>query len=255
MRVLAIETATARQSVAVVDDAQVLSSAAHHEAGSHTRWLVPAVDRVLQMAGCTVHQLDAFVVSLGPGSFTGLRVGLATALGLRAVTGRPIVTVGTLEGMVWGVRGVRGPICPVLPCRKGEVFWAQFEWSRDGALKTLVDPHVGPPEAIARTVSCPTLVLGDGWAQNQERVEPNLQARTREWREAPAESQHPSAITLAQAGLARLRGGQTAEAVIVPLYVQRAEAELQRGVVEGKSARILRGEGRAAISKARRRAD
>lgn len=251
MKVLAIETATVRQSVAVVQDAQVLASASHEEPGSHSRWLLPTIDRVLQMAGCTVRDVDALVVSHGPGSFTGLRVGLATALGLRAVTGRPIVVVGTLEAMAWGVRGQSGPLCPILPCRKGEVFWAQYEWMPDGRLKTLCEPHVGPPEAIPASVRRPTAVLGEGWALVQEIVAPDLSLRTREWREVPPECRHPSAMTLAQAGMEQLRRGHVAEAAIVPLYVQRAEAELKRGLVEGKSARIIRGGGRAVPPKQR----
>lgn len=251
MKVLAIETATARQSIAVVCDAQVLASASHEEPGSHSRWLVPTIDRVLQMSGCTVSALDALVVSHGPGSFTGLRVGLATALGLRAVTGCPIVVVGTLEAMAWGLRGQRGPVCPILPCRKGEVFWAQYEWTADGQLKTLLEPHVGPPEAIAASVVRPTAVMGEGWTLAQEMIVPSLPLRTREWREVPPECCHPSAMTLAQAGIERLRRGQVAESVILPLYVQRAEAELKRGLVEGKSARIIRGAGKAASSRRR----
>ncbi len=245
MKVLAIETATSRQSVAVVDDTQVLASASHDEPGSHTRWLLQTIDRLLTVAGCSLAQLDGLAVSNGPGSFTGLRVGLATALGLRAVTGRPIVTIGTLEAMAWGLRGLSGPLCPILPCRKGEVFWAQYEWSPDGRLMTLVEPHVGSPEAVRASVTRPTWVLGDGWALSQELVAPVLSDRAREWREVPPERQHPSAGNVAQAGLERLRRGEVAGDMVAPLYVQRAEAELKHGKVEGKSARILRGAGKA----------
>ncbi len=245
MKLLAIETATNRQSVAVVQEDRVLASAAHDEAGSHSRWLVPTIHRLLEVSGSRLEDCDAFVLSLGPGSFTGLRVGLATMLGFRAVTGRPIVTVPTLEAMAWGCRGGHGPICPILPCRKGEVYWAQYEWSADGHLKLLVEAHVGPPEAVAATVTRPTLVLGDGWLTSQEHIAPELSVRTRDWREAPSGQMHPSAMVVAQVGLARLRAGQVAGEIVVPLYVQRAEAELKKGLIEGKSARIVRGAGRA----------
>lgn len=245
MKLLAIETATCRQSVAIVHEGRVLASAAHDEPGSHSRWLVPTIDRVLGLSGCRLEDCDAFALSVGPGSFTGLRVGLATLLGFRAVTGKPIVTVPTLEAMAWGCQGSRGPICPILPCRKGEVYWAQYEWSPDGHLKRLVDAHVGPPQAVAASVTRPTFALGDGWLTSQEWIAPDLLVRTRDWREVPAGQMHPSATVVAQAGLERLRAGRVAGEIVVPQYVQRAEAELTQGRIEGKSARILRGAGRA----------
>lgn len=244
MKVLAIETATSRQSAAIVEESRVLAHAAQDEPGSHTRWLIPTIDRLLESAQGTLDELDGFVVSAGPGSFTGLRVGISTALGLRAVTGRPIIVVGTLEAMAWGGRGLTGPLCPVLPCRKGEVFWAQYEWTVDGQLKTLVEPHVGPPEAIGRMVATPTWVLGDGWTLSQETIAPIPTDRARTWREVPNGLQHPSATHVAMVGFERLRRGEVAGDVVIPNYVQRAEAELKRGLVEGKTARILRGEGK-----------
>ncbi|GKS57909.1 tRNA (adenosine(37)-N6)-threonylcarbamoyltransferase complex dimerization subunit type 1 TsaB [Nitrospira sp.] len=252
VKVLAIETATSRQSVAIVEESRVLASAAHDEPGSHTRWLIPTIDRLLETARCTLAELHGFVVSAGPGSFTGLRVGISTALGLRAVTGRPIILVGTLEAMAWGARGLAGPLCPILPCRKGEVFWAQYEWAVDGQIKTLVEPHVGPPEAIKRMVATPTWVLGDGWKLLQEAMAPMLTDRARRWREVPVGLRHPSATHVAMAGFERLRRGDVAGHVVIPNYVQRAEAELQRGQVEGKAAKILRGAGKAPRRASRR---
>lgn len=264
MIVLAIETATVRQSAALVQDGQVLATESHAEPGSHARWLMPAIDRLLRTTGLSLAALDAFVVSQGPGSFTGLRVGLATVLGFRAVTGRPIVTVGTLDAMAWGVHAMRHtletqaealPICAMLPCRKGEVFWAQYERAADGALTTRVAPHVGAPEALADTIERPTLVLGDGWAEVQAAMRATNRLVSDEWQEVPEALRHPSAVTLAQVGMERLRRGELAEPVIAPLYVQRAEAELKQGAVESKSSKIMRGamrSGRAARAAAKR---
>lgn len=250
MKVLAIETATVRQSVALAQDAQVLAADSHAESGSHARWLMPAIDRVLRTAGVTLTELDAIVVSHGPGSFTGLRVGLATALGFRAVTGRPIVAVGTLDAMAWGLHAMRStlgaqasalPICPLLPCRKGEVFWAQYAQAADGALTMRVAPHVGSLDAVAETIARPTLVLGDGWPDVQAAMQTAGPIADGEWVEVPDSLRHPSAVTLAQVGMERLRRGEIAGEVLAPLYVQRAEAELKRGAVESKSSKIMRG--------------
>src|SRR5690242_7052400 len=105
MKILAIETATAWQCVALLDGERVVGRRDQDAAGSHARLLLPAIDRLLSEAGLRPAQLDGLVVSIGPGSFTGLRVGLATALGIRTIAGLPLVAVPTLEGMAWNQRG------------------------------------------------------------------------------------------------------------------------------------------------------
>ncbi|MFO0773946.1 MAG: tRNA (adenosine(37)-N6)-threonylcarbamoyltransferase complex dimerization subunit type 1 TsaB [Nitrospiraceae bacterium] len=252
--VLAIESATVHQSVALVRDEAVLGEERHEEAGSHARWLVPAIDRLLARCKMDLSALDAYVVSQGPGSFTGLRVGLATALGFRAVTRIPIVTVGTLEAMAWGLREVLGPICPIVPCRAGEVFWAQYEWTAEGRFGRLCEPRVGPPSAVAATLTLPTAVLGAGWLASSEQIvagDPSAEGRANRWRSVDQAHFHPSAATVGRLGLLRLREGRIASETIAPLYVQRSEAELKHGLVEGKTAKILRGAGKASAPRRR----
>src|SRR5215831_11130885 len=104
MKVLAVETATSWQSVAVLDDSRVLARYDQDAAGSHAKLLLPTIDRLLHETSLTLKQLDGLAVSIGPGSFTGLRVGLATLLGFRTITGLPMAIVPTLEGLAWNLR-------------------------------------------------------------------------------------------------------------------------------------------------------
>ena len=103
--VLAIDTATAWQSVALLRDERVLALAEQNAEGSHARSLMRAIDRVMKEAGLTLRDLKGLALSIGPGSFTGLRVGLATMLGFRSVLGTPLALVPTLEAMAWNLRG------------------------------------------------------------------------------------------------------------------------------------------------------
>ena len=114
---LAIETATAWQSVALMQDERVLALAEQDADGSHARSLMGAIDRVLRESGFHIRDVQHLAVSIGPGSFTGLRVGLATMLGFRAVLGTAIVPVPTLEAMAWNLRGRQGLLVPVLKSR------------------------------------------------------------------------------------------------------------------------------------------
>lgn len=225
MKVLAVETATSWQSVALLDDDSVLAREDQEATGAHGTLLLPTITRLLAKSGLTLKQLDGLVCSIGPGSFTGLRVGTATLLGLRAASDLPLVLVPTLEAMAWSFRGTSGPICPVLPSRKDEIYWAVFRWGPDG-LERLVSEHVGSPQALAQTLTDATTMLGDGWTT----MEPAIRAALGQdvtIIPAPGDSVRPSAVTVGQVGIERLRRGEVAGDQVAPLYVQRTEAEIR----------------------------
>lgn len=234
MRILAVETATAWQSVAILDGEAVLARSDEDAEGSHARRLVPAIDRILASSGLTLADLDGLAVSIGPGSFTGLRVGLATMLGFRAVTGLPLAAVPTLEAMAWNLRGARQLLCPVLRARRGEVYWAQYQWLPDGSLKQLREEQAGTLEALARLVQTPAVIFGEGWSLHRTELSRLLGRRMTEVEEAPPEAVHPSAVSVGLAGAERLRRGEVAGPGLSPRYVQRPEAEVvweRRGVI------------------------
>src|SRR5512145_968147 len=143
MKVLAVETATSWQSVAILDDSRVLARQDQDAAGSHARLLLPTIDRLFREAGLTLNQLDGLVVSIGPGSFTGLRVGLATLLGFRTISRLPLALVPTLEGMAWNFKGTSTLLCPVLNSRREELYWALFRWASDDVLERVMSEQVG----------------------------------------------------------------------------------------------------------------
>jgi tRNA threonylcarbamoyladenosine biosynthesis protein TsaB len=225
MKILAVETATAWQSVALLDDERVLARRDQDAAGSHVRLLLPAIDRVFSDAGLLPAQLDGLAVSIGPGSFTGLRVGLSTVLGIRTVTRLPLVVVPTLEGMAWNLRGATIPLCPIINSRRGELYWALFEWRGHDHLERLMPEQVGTPTALAKQLNGPVMVFGEGWESEKESIRSNA-ATTAILTEAAAHMK-PSAVSVGLAGLPRLSRGDLAGLGISPLYIQRPEAELK----------------------------
>lgn len=226
MKVLAVETATSWQSIALLDDDRVLAREEQEATGAHGALLLPAIDRLMAEAGLTFARLDGLICSIGPGSFTGLRVGAATLLGLRAATDLPLVLVPTLEAMVWSLRGTSGPICPVLPSRKGEIYWAVFRWNTAGVIERLVPEQVGSPEALARMLTGATTMFGEGWMMMEPAVRAALPSGATVL-PAPGEVSRPSAVTVGLAGIERLRRGEVAGDQVAPLYVQRTEAEIR----------------------------
>lgn len=226
MKLLAVETATARLSVAVLDGERVLARADEDAPGAHARLLVPAIDRVFHSCGLTLKNMNGLAVSIGPGSFTGLRVGLATMLGFRLATDLPLAVVPTLEAMAWNLRGEQRPLCPVLRARTGEVYWAQYQWLPDGSLKQLQEERAGIFGAVAQTVRGPVVLFGDGWQLHRVELRRLAEQQGAEVHEMPAEASFPSAVSVGLSGLRRLQKGDVAGRGIAPLYVQRAEAEV-----------------------------
>jgi tRNA threonylcarbamoyladenosine biosynthesis protein TsaB len=189
--------------------------------------------------------LDGLALSIGPGSFTGLRVGLATLLGFRSVTGLPVAAVPTLQALAYNAKKSTIPICPILKCRQGEVYWAQYERTGTGELKPLLEERVGPPAEVSGTLRKPTVVLGPGWQLYEDHIATAMDRRQNHFQPALLEWMRPSAVTVGLMGMMHLKKGEVLEIGQAPRYVQRAEAELKRGLVPGKSGQIIRGLGKA----------
>ena len=227
MKILAVDTATSCQSVAILEDESVLAHMEQDAQGSHAKWLVLSIDRVLRAAGLQLHEMNGLAVSIGPGSFTGLRVGLATLLGFRTVLGIPLVAVPTLEAMAWNVRTTEGTVCPILKSRKNEIYWAMYQWMPDH-LRRLVSEQVGAPASLAHSIDAPLTAFGDGWVANAQEIRDRLGLRAALISEAiPVIVTRPLAISVGLAGGRRFAAGQIEGIGVAPLYVQRPEAEIK----------------------------
>ncbi len=250
MKVLVVETATAWQSVAILDGARVLARHDQDAAGSHAKLLLPTIDRLFRETGLTLKQLEGLVVSIGPGSFTGLRVGLATLLGFRTISQLPLAVVPTLEGLAWNLRGASTLLCPILNSRRGELYWALFRWTGDGRLERVVSEQVGTPVMLGNSLTESVLVFGEGWTVEASAIRAAVSS-TVTITEAPDAVMKPSAVSIGLAGIERLRRGEYAGTGISPLYVQRTAAELKYEESGGMSPVALRQERIARKVKAR----
>jgi tRNA threonylcarbamoyladenosine biosynthesis protein TsaB len=177
VRTLGLETSTRRGSVALLEDGLVVGCLEHEAPNSHAELLLPLVERALADAGWPKSSLDRLGVGVGPGSFTGLRVGIALAEGLSVGLDRPLIGVGSLLAMAHGalVERPAGPCCALLDARRGELFAAVYidrtvelhapvalpaqhlpEFLRDFGAVTVVGE-------VARALSLGALYLGSPW--------------------------------------------------------------------------------------------
>ena len=225
MKILAVETATSWQSVAIVENDVVLARTDQDAGGAHGTVLLTAIDRLLVQTGLQLSDLDGLACSIGPGSFTGIRVGIATCLGLRMASDLPLAVVPTLEAMAWGHPSLSVPLCPVLNSRKGELYWAVFRRTNEGRLERMLAEQVGTPGMVARSLSGETLIFGEGWVAMESEIRAALPPAVAVSSGSVASSK-PSAVAVAQLGMERLRRGDIADDRVMPLYVQRAEAEI-----------------------------
>lgn len=225
MKLLAVETATGCQSVALMDGLSVLARYDRDAAGHHAKHLVPAIDEVFKIAGCGLSDVQALAVSIGPGSFTGLRVGLATMMGFRMVTGLPLAVVPTLEAMAWNLRGWNETICPVLKSRTGEVYWALYRW-QEGDLIKIGEEQVGPFEKLVSAITEPTTLYGEGWQANRDELWRLFNSVGAPVKEGAADAMAASAVSVGLVGVEKIRENDIAGHGIAPRYIQRAEAEV-----------------------------
>jgi tRNA threonylcarbamoyladenosine biosynthesis protein TsaB len=223
MKLLAVESATLSGGVALLDDNRLLGEITLNIAITHSERLMSAVDRLLADCGLAPADLGGLAVSVGPGSFTGLRVGLATVKALAMALDLPVAPVPTLDALAARLPFADAPVCPILDARKAEVYLSLYRWSGDGMAREW-DYLALAPEAAAARLEPPVILLGDGI----EACRPWLDRLGAGAQVAPAAQRLPSAATVAGLGFAVLAagGGVSAEA-LAPLYLRPSEAELK----------------------------
>jgi len=242
MRLLAIETATPAQSVALVEDDRLLAELSYEAQGNRGGVLLPTVDQVLKKAGVAAKDLDVVAVSVGPGSFTGLRVGLATAKGLALGAGARVVGVPTLEALAEGYASADATICALLDAYRGEVYMALFR--RNGtALERLSPDAVLAPGAVASALAAvegAVHLIGNGAARYREPLEAALGGRVCVSDEGLRAA--PTAAVVARLGIRQFAGGNKPDAEVVLTYLRRAEAEVnwEKGLLKSPLDRVSR---------------
>jgi len=186
---------------------------------NHSRELLPAVEYLMRRSGVDKGDLTDVFVCIGPGSYTGLRVGIASAKGLAFALGLPIVGVGRLEADAYQHVDFAGAICAIHRAGRGELAWAVYRNAPSGWREVLA-PHLTEPEALIAGVRSPTLFCGE--------IEDGLAARLRETLGAKARFASPAislrrAATIAELAWRRLAAGQADDAASLrPIYLREA---------------------------------
>lgn len=164
MKILAIESSGLVASAALVTEDTLLAEYTVNFKKTHSQTLLPMVEEIVSMVGMELKDLDAIAVSAGPGSFTGLRIGSATAKGLGFALKKPIIPVPTTQGIAANLYGVEGVICPLMDARRNQVYTGLYRYNKDGfsvvedQMAVMIDEIIEKVNALHE----PVTYLGDG---------------------------------------------------------------------------------------------
>jgi tRNA threonylcarbamoyladenosine biosynthesis protein TsaB len=226
MKILAIDTSTRVGSIAVVEGALLKAQHILNISATHNQRLLPGIERILTDAGWSLDDLDGFAVSLGPGSFTGLRIGLSIVKGLAWATGKPLVGVPTLDALAANVSFVPHKVCPILDARKGEIYTALYRQGDEKIPQRLTAYMAIKPEELVALISETTVLVGDGLLSYGDYLKRELGNRLVL---APPHLSVIYASSVAWLGWHRLQSGEHEDVCsCTPLYVRPSEAELNR---------------------------
>ena len=227
MSILSIDTSSQVSSVAVLSAERVAAEISMQGALTHSETLMPHIETALRMARVEKSELEGIAVSIGPGSFTGLRIGLASAKMMAYALHIPLIAVPTLEALAhhYICEGVR--LVPMMDAQKGNVYAQEFTWCAHGDVLTL---HEESPLAILPLAEViaglagteqPVLLFGDAMQKKTALALPT------NVRLAPIHARMPRAACVGLAALTRLARGEIDDPVTaVPLYLRRSEAEV-----------------------------
>ena len=166
MLIMAFESSAKAASVALLRDGRLVSQYSQCSGLTHSRTLLPMAEDMLKNAEMSLKDVDCFAVAHGPGSFTGIRIGVSTVKGLAWASDKPCVGVSTLEAMAWHGLSAGGYICPVMDARRSQVYNALFKIENGRPKRLCEDRPIGLAELSAELcqLNAPVLLVGDGAA-------------------------------------------------------------------------------------------
>lgn len=234
MRILGIESSSLVASVAIVEDETTMAEYTVNFKKTHSQTLLPMIDEMVKLLEIDLSTVDAIAVSGGPGSFTGLRIGSATAKGLGLALHKPLIHVPTLDATAYNLYGTEALICPIMDARRNQVYTGIYRFRESfeivhGQDAMDIDELIG----ILNSMREPVIFLGDGVPVFRSRIEETLTVRALF---APAHVNRQRASAVAALGAVYFKEGKTETAMEhKPDYLRKSQAEREREEREGKS--------------------
>jgi len=223
MIVLAADTTTPSGSAALLRDGVLLGEVNLETSATHSVRLFPSIDFLLRAHGLTAHDLDGYAVAAGPGSFTGIRIGLAAVKSLALASGKPAVPVSTLEALAAKLAGPQARLaCPILDARRGQIYAALFEFRAGGPAELIPQGAYDPSDFLARLPAHRVVsFIGNGAVPYRERIRAHLRDKARFPPRSPFVAAEVGRLGTEALG----RGAGVSARELQPLYFRKSQAE------------------------------
>lgn len=234
MKILALDSSGLVASVAVVEDDILVAEYTMNYKKTHSQTLLPMLDEIARMIELDLETVDAIAVAAGPGSFTGLRIGSATAKGLGLALGKPLIGVPTVEALAYNLYDTPGFICPIMDARRNQVYTGIYEFENHGMATVKPQLAIGVDDLVAELNDRgkEVIFLGDGVAVYRERILQNIQVPCSF---APVHLNKQRAGAVAALGAKYFAEGRMETAMEhQPEYLRVSQAERERAEREAK---------------------
>lgn len=236
MKILGLDSSGIVASVAIVEDDVLIAEYTVNYKKTHSQTLLPMLDEIAKMTELDLNSIDAIAVAAGPGSFTGLRIGSATAKGLGLALKKPLIAIPTVEGLAYNLYDIPGLICPIMDARRKQVYTGIYRFT-DHQLKVVEDQMAVPMETVIEKLNQygeAVTFLGDGVPVFHELIAEKM---TVPYSFAPAHVNKQRAAAVAALGEIYYRQGKTETAMEhVPDYLRVSQAERERAEREAVKA-------------------
>lgn len=228
MKILGIDSSGLVASAAIADEKNIIAEFTVNNKQTHSQTLLPMIEKVVDMSGIELEQIDAIAIAAGPGSFTGLRIGSATAKGIGLALKKPVVSVPTLEGLAYRVSVFEGIICPIIDARRNQVYTGIYKMDKGNLVclseQKAVDIHEIMEELEKYDEK--VIFLGDGVEVQRETIEKEFK---KEYCFAPIHLSKQSAAAVAVLGDIYFNQGKAEDAAEhKPIYLRKSQAERER---------------------------
>lgn len=224
MRILSVDTATKSCSVAIIDQESLLAEVTFITEQTHAKHLMELINTVIALSGVAVSDLDGYAVTQGPGSFTGMRIGISVVKGLSTASDKPIVGVSTLDVLAFQSTFDTYLICSILDARRGEVYFSRYRIEED-ILKKEIDEQVSPPGEAVDGINEACLFIGNGAELYRDVIVDKLGKLAHF---APVFQNTIRASNVGYLSIARFEKNDTDDTVtFAPKYIRKSDAELK----------------------------
>lgn len=224
MLILSVDSSSSTATCALVKDDEILGEINLNNKKQHSVILMDLIDKILKEYDVDINSLDGFVISRGPGSFTGLRIGMATLKGLAFASNKPLTSISTLDALAYNVISFNGIICSIMDALRDNVYTCLYKNENNSLIPLIKEDCLSIDELtnILKEKNLPVIFVGDGAIKHKDYLKENLPNCSF----APNHSNFPKASSVGELGIKKIKEGIIENIdSINPIYLRKSQAE------------------------------